>query len=71
MVKSKKLALTRHHQSRGVAINSLQPPYTPKTEAEQPASVFGVRGVGLEPTRLSTPDPKSDAATNYAISANL
>ena len=28
-----------------------------------------VRGVGLEPTRLSPPDPKSGAATNYAISA--
>ena len=30
-----------------------------------------VRGVGLEPTRLSPPDPKSGAATNYAISAIL
>ena len=26
---------------------------------------------GLEPPRLSASDPKSDAATNYAISANL
>ncbi len=25
--------------------------------------------IGLEPTRLSTPDPKSGAATNYATSA--
>ncbi|MDR2938499.1 MAG: hypothetical protein LBU92_06155, partial [Prevotellaceae bacterium] len=25
---------------------------------------------GLEPPRLSAPDPKSGAATNYAISAN-
>lgn len=28
-----------------------------------------VRMIGLEPTRLSTPDPKSGAATNYATSA--
>ena len=28
-----------------------------------------VRIKGLEPPRLSAPDPKSDAATNYAISA--
>ena len=28
-----------------------------------------VRMTGLEPTRLSTPDPKSGAATNYATSA--
>ena len=27
--------------------------------------------IGLEPTRLSTPDPKSGAATNYATSANF
>ena len=25
--------------------------------------------IGLEPTRLTTPDPKSGAATNYATSA--
>ena len=48
-----------------------QMPYKTKTEAVCTTSVFFVRGVGLEPTRLSTPDPKSDAATNYAISANL
>ena len=30
---------------------------------------FGVRHIGLEPTRLSTPDPKSGAATNYANAA--
>ena len=28
-----------------------------------------VRLIGLEPTRLTTPDPKSGAATNYATSA--
>ena len=37
---------------------------------EQPEwTALSVRGVGLEPTRLSPPDPKSGAATNYAISA--
>ena len=30
---------------------------------------FVVRMTGLEPTRRSTPDPKSGAATNYATSA--
>ena len=29
-----------------------------------------VRIEGLEPTRLSAPDPKSGAATDYAISAD-
>ncbi len=33
------------------------------------SSSFVVRMTGLEPTRLSTPDPKSGAATNYATSA--
>ena len=28
-----------------------------------------VRLIGLEPTRLATPDPKSGAATNYATGA--
>ena len=28
-----------------------------------------VRMIGLEPTRLTAPDPKSGAATNYATSA--
>ncbi len=28
-----------------------------------------VRLIGLEPTRLTTPDPKSGAATNYATGA--
>ena len=32
---------------------------------------FFVRVIGLEPTRLSTPDPKSGAATNYATRATL
>ena len=30
-----------------------------------------VRMIGLEPTRLTTPDPKSGAATNYATRATL
>ena len=30
-----------------------------------------VRVIGLEPTRLTTPDPKSGAATNYATRATL
>ena len=29
----------------------------------------GVRLIGLEPTRLSTPDPKSGASTNFATGA--
>lgn len=32
---------------------------------------FYVRVIGLEPTRLTTPDPKSGAATNYATRATL
>ncbi len=28
-----------------------------------------VRHIGLEPTRLASPDPKSGAATNYANAA--
>ena len=31
--------------------------------------VYFVRMIGLEPTRLTAPDPKSGAATNYATSA--
>lgn len=30
-----------------------------------------VRMIGLEPTRLTAPDPKSGAATNYATRATL
>ena len=33
------------------------------------SSLFLVRMIGLEPTRLTAPDPKSGAATNYATSA--
>ena len=33
------------------------------------SSLFFVRLIGLEPTRLTTPDPKSGAATNYATAA--
>ena len=29
-----------------------------------------VRHIGLEPTRLTSPDPKSGAATNYANAAS-
>ncbi len=32
-------------------------------------SISHVRLIGLEPTRLTTPDPKSGAATNYATGA--
>ena len=34
-----------------------------------PKGVFFVRLKGLEPPRLSAPDPKSGAATNYATAA--
>ena len=30
-----------------------------------------VRHIGLEPTRLASPDPKSGAATNYANAAEI
>ena len=30
---------------------------------------FFVRLIGLEPTRIATPDPKSGASTNFATSA--
>lgn len=32
-------------------------------------TIESVRMIGLEPTRLTAPDPKSGAATNYATSA--
>ena len=32
---------------------------------------FFVRIKGLEPPRLAAPDPKSDVATNYTISARI
>ena len=32
-------------------------------------SLMDVRLIGLEPTRLATPDPKSGASTNFATSA--
>ena len=31
--------------------------------------LFSVRLIGLEPTRIATPDPKSGASTNFATSA--
>jgi hypothetical protein len=33
--------------------------------------VFLVRIIGLEPTRLAAPDPKSGMSTNFTISAKL
>ncbi len=33
--------------------------------------LISVRLIGLEPTRLTTPDPKSGAATNYATGARF
>ena len=38
-------------------------------KTKNPAFAGFVRIKGLEPPRLSTLDPKSSAATNYAISA--
>ena len=31
--------------------------------------LYSVRLIGLEPTRITTPDPKSGASTNFATSA--
>ena len=36
---------------------------------KEEAVIFFVRTKGLEPPRLSAPDPKSGTATNYATSA--
>lgn len=33
--------------------------------------VFKVRVIGLEPTRLAAPDPKSGMSTNFTIPAKL
>ena len=33
--------------------------------------LFAVRVIGLEPTRLTTPDPKSGVATNYTTRAHF
>ena len=33
------------------------------------SEAFLVRIIGLEPTRLAAPDPKSGTSTNFAISA--
>lgn len=33
--------------------------------------VLKVRIIGLEPTRLAAPDPKSGMSTNFTISAQL
>ena len=33
--------------------------------------LFFVRIIGLEPTRLAAPDPKSGMSTNFTISAQL
>ncbi len=43
-----------------------------RTKKEQSFELlFFVRIKGLEPPRLSAPDPKSDVATNYTISASF
>jgi hypothetical protein len=33
--------------------------------------IFKVRIIGLEPTRLAAPDPKSGMSTNFTISAKM
>ena len=43
---------------------------TKKLPSGFPERSFTVRPKGLEPPRLSAPDPKSGAATNYATAAN-
>lgn len=44
----------------------------PRYFLEKPVpGVHCVRMKGLEPPRLSAPDPKSGAAANYATSANI
>ncbi len=40
-----------------------------KTDESEEFICFFVRLKGLEPPRLSAPDPKSGAATNYATAA--
>ena len=40
-----------------------------KRKGEEASSPFFVRLIGLEPTRITTPDPKSGASTNFATSA--
>ena len=42
-----------------------------KRESSVENSLFSVRAKGLEPPRLTAPDPKSGAATNYATRAML
>ena len=44
---------------------------TPSVCAPKGKSARKVRLIGLEPTRLATPDPKSGASTNFATSAFL
>jgi hypothetical protein len=42
-----------------------------KTKASQLRSLCFVRIIGLEPTRLAAPDPKSGMSTNFTISAKF
>ena len=39
------------------------------SETQRFGFLLYVRLIGLEPTRLATPDPKSGASTNFATSA--
>jgi hypothetical protein len=50
----------------------LRPHAQIKNQIKNPKIIWGfVRVKGLEPPRLSTLDPKSSAATNYAIPAKI
>ena len=42
-----------------------------KKGRESNFSPLSVRLIGLEPTRIATPDPKSGASTNFATSATI
>ena len=49
---------------------ALSSPCAYKEKREEISSLFlSVRLIGLEPTRITTPDPKSGASTNFATSA--
>jgi hypothetical protein len=42
---------------------------TKNKKASDFSEAFSVRIIGLEPTRLAAPDPKSGMSTNFTISA--
>lgn len=44
---------------------------TKNKKASDFSEAFSVRIIGLEPTRLAAPDPKSGMSTNFTISAQL